>query len=233
MGVERVVAEDVVPPVGVLRDDAQQILLAVAADHDRRRRVGPRLAVGVHDPVVLPLVAGRRVGPQAPDQLDRLGELGDAHAGGRQRPSVREILLVVPARPDAEDRPAARERLRGGDHLGQVRRVAEAVAQHFVAAPLVGIAGERPDQERPALGDLVAVVLDVVREPERVEGADRPIEVWEGRRDQARPDVEADGDGHAQNQLALSTTFRSGWPARKRRQLSSRISKRRSSRCGP
>ena len=34
----------------------------------------------------------------------------------------------------------------------------------------------------------------------------------------------------AQNQLALSTTLRSGWPPRKRRQLSSRISKRRSSR---
>jgi len=34
----------------------------------------------------------------------------------------------------------------------------------------------------------------------------------------------------AQNQADLSTTLRSGWPATKRRQLSSRISKRRSSR---
>src|SRR4029077_8064152 len=36
-----------------------------------------------------------------------------------------------------------------------------------------------------------------------------------------------------QNQLALSTTLRRGWPAAKRRQLSRRTAKRRSSRWGP
>jgi len=62
-----------------------------------------------------------------------------------------------------------------------VRRVPKAVAQDFVAREFVRIAGQGPDQERPALGDLVAVVLDVVRKPERVERADRPVEVREGR----------------------------------------------------
>ena len=59
VGIRRVVAEAVVPPVGVLRHGAQQVFLAVAAHDDGRNGVGPRLAVGLFDHVVLAVKAGR------------------------------------------------------------------------------------------------------------------------------------------------------------------------------
>ena len=67
VGEGRVVAEAVVPPVGVLGDDPQQIALARAPDHNRRERVGPRLAVGVGDLIILAPILSRRGGPQRPD----------------------------------------------------------------------------------------------------------------------------------------------------------------------
>src|SRR6267378_474381 len=203
--IELVLPEAVVPPVGVLGDGAQQVFLAVAADHDGRDRLRARLAVRVRDPVVLPRVGRGRLRPHPTDQLDRFGELGDAHGRRRKRPAVGEILLLVPAGADAENRAAARERLRGGDHLGGVRRIAEAVTEDLVAGLLVGITRERPRQERPALGHGVAVVLHVVGQPQRVERSHRLVEVGKRRLDQARPDVEADGNGH----LPAATFFSS------------------------
>src|SRR2546425_4127806 len=41
---------------------------------------------------------------------------------------------------------------------------------------------------------LVTVVLDVIRQPQRVERPHRPVEVGKRRLDETRPDVEADGD---------------------------------------
>jgi hypothetical protein len=61
-----------------------------------------------------------------------------------------------------------------------MRRVPKAVAQDFVAASLVRIPGERPGQERPALGDLVAAVLNMIREPERVERRSGLVQVRKG-----------------------------------------------------
>jgi hypothetical protein len=43
----------------------------------------------------------------------------------------------------------------------------------------------------------MAVVLDVIRHPQRVERRDRLVEVRKRRLDEPRPDVETDGNGHA------------------------------------
>ena len=234
--------EAVVPPVRVARHHPQEVLFAVAADHDGRDRIGPGLAVGAGDLVVLALVARGPARPHRPDQLDGLGELGDAHRRGRERPAVRAVLLLVPARADPQDDAATREHLGRRDHLREQRGIAKAIAQDLVAAELVRIATERIREQAPALGHLVAAVLHVIGKPERVERAARLIEVRERVLHQARPHVEADGHRHrcllpggrgSQNQRGLSTTFLSGCPLMKRRQLSSRMSKRRSSRYGP
>src|SRR2546425_9590381 len=52
---------------------------------------------------------------------------------------------------------------------------------------------------------LVTVVLDVIRQPQRVERPHRPVEVGKRRLDETRPDVEADGDRH----LPAATFFSS------------------------
>src|SRR3984893_18334266 len=100
------------------------------------------------------------------------------------------------SRADAQDDPSAGERLRRGHHLGQMRRVAEAVAEDLVGAELVGIAREGEGEERPALGDLVRAVLDMVGKPERVEGADRLIQIREELLHEPGPDIETYGYGH-------------------------------------
>ena len=208
----------------------------MAADHDGRDRVRPRLAVRSRDPVVLALVARGRARPHQPDHLDRLGELRDADGRGRVRPAVGAVLLLVPARADAEHDAPAGQRLRRRDHLGEERGVPEAVAEHLVAAELVRVARERVGEEAPSLGDLVAPVLHVIGEPERVERARGPVEVGKGVLHETRPDVEADGNGIGSG-LRTSSTCRRRCAAAARRgsdgQLSARISKRRSSRYGP
>jgi hypothetical protein len=158
--------------------------------------IGSRLAVRVGQRVELALIAGGRAAPHGADELDRFGELRDPGAGRQIGPPVRPILLFVPARPDTQNHPAAGERLRGGDHLGQMGGVAKAVAEHLVAAELVGIAGERVREERPALGNAIAAVLDVIGQPQRVERCERLVEIWERLLDEPRPDVEADRNPH-------------------------------------
>src|SRR5581483_1152168 len=88
---------DVVPPVGVPGDHAQQELLPRAAHHDRRDRLRARLAVRARDAVVLPVVVHRAAGPHPPDQLDGLRQLRDADLGGGAGPAVGQVLLLVPA----------------------------------------------------------------------------------------------------------------------------------------
>jgi hypothetical protein len=75
-------------------------------------------------------------------------------------------------------------------------RIAEAIAEHFVGAELVGIARERKREKRPAFGDLVRAVLDMVGEPERLEGADALVQVREEALYQPRPDIETHRYGH-------------------------------------
>jgi hypothetical protein len=77
-----------------------------------------------------------------------------------------------------------------------VRGVAKAVGENFVAAELVGIACQSVCQERPALGDAIAAVLDVIGKPERVERGERLVEVRKRMLDEPRPDVEADWNAH-------------------------------------
>src|SRR5436309_13202093 len=111
-----------------------------------------------------------RLRPHRADQLDRFRQLGDADSRRRERPAVRPVLFLVPPGADAEDQTAAGERLEGRSHLREVRGIAKAVAEHLVAAELVGIPSQRPGQEAPALRDVMAGVLEMVRKPKGVEG---------------------------------------------------------------
>ena len=86
-----------VPAVGVAGDEAQQHLLAAAADHDRRIRLLHRLRIapGVAHPVV-PAREGRPLlGPHAPADLQRLVEL---RAGACRWAGSRSRRRDTPAR---------------------------------------------------------------------------------------------------------------------------------------
>src|SRR5437763_11944128 len=104
--VRRKIPERLIPPVGVARNDAQQIFLTVTAHHHRRDQLRARLAVRAGDLVMLALVARRRVTPHRADQLDRFRELRDARPRRGIRYSVRAVLLFVPAGADAENEAA-------------------------------------------------------------------------------------------------------------------------------
>src|SRR3989442_531737 len=198
--------EGVVPPVAVCGRAAQQVALAVAAHHDRWDGLRPGLAVRALDPVVFALVMSGRLRPHRADQLDRFRQLGDADSRRRERPAVRPVLFLVPPGADAEDQTAAGERLEGRSHLREVRGIAKAVAEHLVAAELVGIPSQRPGQEAPALRDVMAGVLDMVRKPEGVEGRGGAVQVRKGRLHQTRPHVEPHGHSHRSLPLAGSVS---------------------------
>ena len=84
--------------------------------------------------------------------LDRLLESVDPLADGRQVDAVAAVLVLVPARPDAEDQPSVADVVDGHRLLGQQGRVAERVARDEDAEP----DPTRPDsdrgEERPGLG---------------------------------------------------------------------------------
>src|SRR3989475_11852863 len=96
--------------------------------------------------------------------------------------------------------------LEGRSHLREVRGIAKAVAEHLVAAELVGIPSQRPGQEAPALRDVMAGVLDMVRKPEGVEGRGGAGQVRKGRLHQTRPHVEPHGHSHCSLPLAGSVS---------------------------
>src|SRR5207253_453629 len=104
------------PEVGVRRGDAHQLRPA-AADEDRDRRIRPRLAVGVPDPVVAALERRGRLRPHRPQDVDGLTELLDPRRTTRIVVAEGLVLVRLPPRPDPEDDPPTRQRLEGGGHL--------------------------------------------------------------------------------------------------------------------
>ena len=146
---------------------------------------------------MLALERDRRIRPHGPHNLDRLGQLLDAGARVGKRPAVTPVLLLIPAGADPDRHPSAGESLGGRGHLCQVRRVAKTVAQHIMAYQFVRVAGQRVDGQRPTLGHIVPVVLDMIRKPDRIERMDDLIEIGEDFGYMAGPGVDPHRDTHA------------------------------------
>ena len=108
-----------------------------------------------------------------PDEADGLLEPVDPLAGRRQVDPVATVLVLMPARAEAEDEPAAADVVDRDGLLEKDRRVAERIARDEDAeADPRGEGGDRGER-RPRLVDRVlrrAVGVDeVVDEPGRVE----------------------------------------------------------------
>jgi len=169
--------------------------------------------------------------------VHRDGELGHRLEHGHEVVVLERILVLVRAIDAADQGDHRRMGHEGRRHAGEEVGGAGA-ARHQAGAGPAAHAGEAVGHERRRLLVADVDVLEALVVVERVE------DVEERRADDAEEVLHALGlqqlddgpparDAIHQNHLALSTTLRSGWPARKRRQLSSRISKRRSSRKGP
>ena len=114
----------------------------------------------------------------------------------RKRPTVPAVLLLIPARADPDHHPPPGERLRRRRHLGQMRGVAKAVAQHVVAHQFVRIARQRVHRHRPAFGHIMPVVLNMIGKPYRIERMDDLVEIGEKIGYMAGPRVDAHRDAH-------------------------------------
>ena len=96
--------------VGVLRDQAQRLALAAAADQDRRA-AGPdrrRDADRLGQAVVPALEGAVVVAPHLPADLQRLLEPLEPLGGGRERDAEAGVLALVPGRADARASPGRR-----------------------------------------------------------------------------------------------------------------------------
>src|SRR5215831_19413171 len=93
-----------VPDSGMLRYDTQRQPLAAATEYERRMRLLDRLgfAAGVGELIVAPSEIRDRLSPEQPDDLARLVESVDALGGRVERDAVHGMLLLMPARADAE-----------------------------------------------------------------------------------------------------------------------------------
>ena len=118
-------AREKVARVGVLGDHPQRLLLAAAADHDRRVRPGQRLrrVERALERVVLAAVGLLVAVPHLQADLQGLLQPLEALRDRRERDAEPARLLLVPGRPDAEPRPAVRQHVEGGDDLGQDARL--------------------------------------------------------------------------------------------------------------
>src|SRR5262249_31042897 len=112
-----------VPALRVLRDQAQQHLLAAAADHDRRMRLlqGLGIAPGALDPVVAAVELRALVAPHAQADLQRFGELPQARSDRREVVAVGAILVFVPPGAETELEAALAHVIERARHLGQQR----------------------------------------------------------------------------------------------------------------
>ena len=113
-------AEDVAR-VGVPRHQPQRLLLAAAADHDRRpgsaqrRRHAQRLGELVVPPLVRPVVVAPHLLADLQRLLQPLEPLADRH----HRHAQAALLPLVPGRADAQPGPAAGQHVQRGDDLRQ------------------------------------------------------------------------------------------------------------------
>ena len=174
---DRVGIAEPVPHVRVLRHQPERLLLAAAADQDLRSARLHRLrdVVRVLDVVPLPLERRPRLREHRPADLQRV--LQPLEPLGRRRPvvAVREGLLLVPRRADAEDRATRRDHVERRDHLGQERRVPVRHARHHRAELDPRRACRDGAEDRVRLEHRIRCRADVpdlvvvVHHPERIE----------------------------------------------------------------
>src|SRR5439155_1587748 len=109
----------VVPDVGVPRDEPEKDAFAAPTNQDGRMRAldGLRQAAGLAQPVVLAREGSALLAPEELLHAERLVELGETHADGRELVAVALVLALVPAAPDAVDQAAAGEHVDGRRHL--------------------------------------------------------------------------------------------------------------------
>ena len=187
----------VVPPVRLPGDHPQRVLLAGAAQHDRRRRIGKRRPIRLPDAIILARKIRRRLRPQRPDDLHALLQHLQSRAERREVVAVGRVLRLVPARAVPEDEPAGGQVLKARPHLRQHRRVPERVAHHDRAQVDAGVPCRDPGQQRPALDPELVRVVEVVRHPDRPEALRGHVEcAVEVGKELARPyDLHVAGPG--------------------------------------
>ena len=116
--------------VGVLRYEAQRLLLTRAADHDRNAPDGRRLIDRVLHVVVLAIETRAFVAQHADDDLQRLFEFLEPVGEGPELEAERLMLELEPACTDAELGATAGRNVERGDDLREQGRVAVGVAGH-------------------------------------------------------------------------------------------------------
>src|SRR5262249_24914370 len=121
----RLVDSEVVPDVGMLRHDAQQLLLAAAADQDGWTSHRLRLAPSLVDARWLAGERGLLLGEQPLHQLAGFLERLEALADGRERRAVRLVLGGEPAAAEPDDHAAVRDLVDGRRLLGEHGGIAE------------------------------------------------------------------------------------------------------------
>jgi len=124
---------------------------SMPADEDRDRWGRPRLAIGVPDVVVPALVVGWRLRPHRAEDIDRFAELLDPRADAGVRVVVGAVLILGPARSDAQDDAPVGQVLERGRHLGQQGRISVALAQDQNSDDVARELGGNERDRRPAL----------------------------------------------------------------------------------
>src|SRR5438132_539940 len=121
-----------IPVVGVLGHDAQGDALAAAADHQlgMGRLHGLGIERSIRELVVAPLEVAAALGPQGLHHLARLVQTLQPLAHRPERDAVGLVLVLLPARAEPQEEPAARDDVDLRRHLRDHRRVAVGVAQH-------------------------------------------------------------------------------------------------------
>ena len=201
-----------VPPVGVLRDEAQRHLLAAAADPDREPGLhGFRFALRVGEREELAREVGAFLAQQAAHAHETLFEDAQPSSRARERDAVRVVFELGPARAQPESDPARGELVECGHRVREHRGVAvpgavdEAAAPHAVRVRRErGVAHERFEARRVAgVVGRVEVVPD--RDPVEAELLDALPE----RAQLAEASCSADLRAH-QNGPSCGVTIRGG-----------------------
>ena len=121
-----------VPVIGVLGHDAQGHALAAAADHQLGMRLLHGLGIEgrVRELVVLAVEGAAPLRPQRVEYFARLVQPLEPLAQRVEGDAVGFVLVLLPARAEAEDEPTARDDVDLGRHLGDHGGMPVGVAEH-------------------------------------------------------------------------------------------------------
>src|SRR5207253_4945394 len=159
-------AAPAVPVVGVLRDDPEGGALAAAADHELGvgRLDGLRVERGVGELVVTPLERGAALLPQRPDHLTSLVQALEPLAHRVEGNAVGLVLVLLPSRALAQEKPSARNDVDLRSHLGDHGRVAVGVAENDRSDPEPRHQGGQGAERAPRLEHDALALLGVRHE---------------------------------------------------------------------